>query len=487
MFFKNLLKTKSLIKKTKAFKFNGEFSEVDNYDTKTCYNFIVKNGALETGYGFSEPVMPVSVGSSMFREVFVGDDVKCDLWHHSYYDELAGERKDKLFWSLESGDIGYLDIIGYSQVAVKMTAGFTSLPTAVSCVVDDKDCIMFSTSGELIKFTHGEFAQTEALLPKLVDLCLAYEKLWGIVEGKQNKILYSENLDFTNWTEQENNIVLDDEQGACNKLVFFEDELYVFRDYGITKISEYGTSRDFELFSRYSTKSRIYGKTVVRCGEKIVFLTQNGLYSFNGSSVKKIFKRFDDKVFGVDNKNAVAVTDGKKYILACRGKVDNITVGCEREESGYINNLLVIFDLESETSNVVRGVDVRSMAFVSCEGFSGLFTTFYGKFANKIGLLNTSGKIFNDDLPKVWKSKFTACGDMEKQKNVRSVFLTAYTDCVLTVETDLQEQGFVVKGGEGVKEIKTFIKGNFVSLKIEASGNSKIYSPKIVYEEESKK
>ena len=102
MFFKNLLKTKSLIKKTKAFKFNGEFSEVDNYDTKTCYNFIVKNGALETGYGFSEPVMPVSVGSSMFREVFVGDDVKCDLWHHSYYDELAGKRKDKLFQSVSN-------------------------------------------------------------------------------------------------------------------------------------------------------------------------------------------------------------------------------------------------------------------------------------------------------------------------------------------------------------------------------------------------
>lgn len=482
MFFKNLLKTKKMVKK--AYQFGGfkdQFS--GGSETLNCYNFKIKDNALGTGYGFSGVVLPVDENQSMVRDVFVGSDVKCDLWHYHAYNLATGKREDRVMWSSEDGGLGYFDVMGYSQVSTKLETNFQELPTGINYVLDGQDCMLFSTSGSLMKFAVGENASQATALPKLVDLCFAYEKLWGIASGKQNKILYSDNVDITTWAESERSIILNDDQGACNKLVFYEDDLYVFRDFGITKISEYGTSRQYEVFSKYSTKSQIYAKTVVRCGEKILFLTKDGICSFNGQNVDRIFVDFD-LVSGINNKNAVGAFDGKCYILACKILPSESAVGCEEYEGGYKNNALIFFNLETKEIDVMRGVDIRSIVYVACYGFTGLFATFYGEHSTKIGLLNQSGDLFGLQLPKVWESRALTFNSVGKTKNIRNVYILAYTDCILSVETDKEKQGFVVVGDDKLQEIKTFIKGGYVKVKILSNQGSKIYPPKIVFEEE---
>ena len=486
MFLKNILKTKKMVKKSHAFGWfkspiSGK-SLADN-DTRVCYNFITKRGGLRTGYGFSTPVLSVGDGSEYMREIFVGSGEKCDLWHFRCLNYL-NERIDMVFFSKADASLGYFDLFGYSQNATALTTGFTSLPTGISYTVDDQDIILFSTDTGLVKFAVGTSAMKTAALPKFVDLCSAHGRLFGVVAGRQNKILFSDTLDPWLWTNEESAINLDELQGACNKLVYFEDDIFAFRDYGITKISEYGTAREFVMYDVFSTKSKIYGKSVVRCGEEILFLARDGLYTFNGGTAKQILPLISPYLEGVSNENAVACFDGENYYLACRLNFNDYqTVGAEGYADGFKNNALVAFNVQTGQAHIMRGMDIRSLVAANAGPDCNVFATFYGEHKEKIGMLDMSGAMFGVNLPKVWKSKMQDFGTPEQIKNFRQIAFDAPKDCILTIKTDLDQQSFVVVGKENLQEISTFIKGRKFRLEFLAEADAEIYPAKVFYED----
>lgn len=490
MFLKNILKTKKVLKKSHTFEaFKSQISGKNllGNETRVCYNFITKRGGLQTGYGFSSPVLSVGDDSGLMREIFIGSGEKCDLWHFRCFNTATNARIDKVFFSYADFSLGYFDLFGYSQNATALETSFDSLPTGINFTVDDQDVILFSTDGSLVTFAVGTSAMKTAVLPKFVDLCSAHGRLFGVVAGKQNKILFSETLDPSLWTAEESAITLDEFQGACNKLIYFEDDIFAFRDYGITKISEYGTAREFVMYDVFSTKSKIYGKSVVRCGEEILFLARDGLYTFNGGTAKQILPLFSSYLEGVCNENAVACFDGENYYLACRLNFrDFQTVGAENYEGGYTNNALVVLNVQSGDAHIMRGMDIRSMVSANAGDVCNVFATFYGQHKEKIGMLDLSGAMFGAHLPKVWKSKMNNFGTPEKIKNFRKIVFDAPKDCILTVKTDLEQQSFVVVGQENLQEISTFVRGRKLWLEFSAEADAEIYPAKVCYEETSK-
>ncbi|MBO5310317.1 MAG: hypothetical protein J6A98_03880 [Clostridia bacterium] len=487
MFLKNILKTKKVAKKFHRFasyKSAIVGKNLKENDTRVCYNFITKRGGLHTGYGFSNLVLPVEEGSATTREVFVGNAEKCELWHFHAYSSTNGTHIDKVFFTMVDGNLGYFDVFGYNQNAVSLETEFSSPPAGICFTADDEDAILFSTDTGLMRFALGKTSTQTAVLPRFVDLCSAHGRLFGVVSGRQNKILFSKILDPSLWTAEEDSILLDELQGPCNKLIYFEDEIFAFRDYGVTKISEYGIAREFVLYDVFATKSKIFGKTVVRCGEEVLFLASDGLYTFNGATAKQILPLLSGYLDGVTNENSVACFDGENYYLACRLNFnDTQTVGAEGYEGGFKNNALVVFNVQTENAHIMRGMDIRSLLAVNAGNVCKVFATFFGEHAAKIGLLDMSGAIFGQNLPKVWKSKMESFGTPEKIKNFKQVVFDAPKDCILTIKTDLEQQSFVVVGGDCLQQISTFMRGKKFRLEFFAEAQAEIYPAKVVYEE----
>lgn len=485
MFFKNLLKTKKFKKTNFLFNAFENFLSEEKTQTNLCYNLFVEDGTLVNGFGFSNLVLPTSDGAELVRTINTGDYAKCDLWHFPCFDKATGVRQDKIFCSTECGNLVYFDIFALAKTAVFLETNYSSLPSAVSYTSGEVDKMLFSGSGKLTSFSVGSFSTTEAVLPQFVDLAWGYGRLFGVVEGKRDEIMFSDNLDPAVWTENENKIVFTDTFGSANKLIVFNDDLYVFRDYGITRISEFGVAKDIELFNLYSSKSKIYGKSVVRCGDKILFLARNGLYSFNGSKVQKILPKLTKYLARFDNKNAVGAFDGQNYLLALRlNFFDDKVVGCEEYEGGFTNNAILVYNIFEGTANLVRGVDVRSLLKVSTGCLDKVFATFYGEHKSKIAVLDLSGCVFDKALLKFWQSKNFDFGAIDKIKNVRQVFVHSNNNCITSLKTDSEAQSFVVVGKKEYQKIRTFTKGKQISVEISATESAKILPPKIVVEEE---
>lgn len=487
MFFKNILKTHKIKKSWHhfgAFESGITGAEKHHSETALCYNFLVENGALKTGVGFSRIQAPISEESIYDRYVLASSVPKGDLWHFKCFDPQKNARCDKVFWSTDDGNLEVMEVMAYSQTAVTLDTNFSAPPAGIGYTdASGQDMFLFSTQGALMKFADGTVASVLAELPQFMDICYAYDRLWGVVAGKRNRVLYSNKLDPTLWTSEENFLLFDDEIGAVNKLVLFEGDLYAFREHGITKISEYGTAREFVVSSVFVTKSTIYGKTVVVCGDKILFLTRDGLYSFNGNGVQPVLPRLKRFLQKNVNKFAVACFDGRFYVLACKlNFADDEIVGCEGFVDGFHNNALVLFDIDANQASLMRGMDVRSLVAVVLGKFCKVFASFYGQYANKIGVMDFSGAMFETPLPKLWKSHNNFLGATEV-RNLRKIVVDTPTDCILTVYADAEKQSFVVVGDDLVQDVCMFTKGRKIAVEFSTTGDALIYPPKILFEE----
>ena len=107
----------------------------------------------------------------------------------------------------------------------------------------------------------------------------------------------------------------------------FKDTLYLFRERGIASLGVRGDALAFTA-SHISSPHGIVKGSVHRCGESILFLAENGLYSFDGKSCKRLnaggFSELDlgntsTAVCG-DSYYATAVFGGEKCIWRVNGE-----------------------------------------------------------------------------------------------------------------------------------------------------------------------
>lgn len=86
--------------------------------------------------------------------------------------------------------------------------------------------------------------------PKVVSMCLHYERLFAIVEGERVQLRFSDDLNPTNWTTSATEggyIELLDERGPMNKVLSFGDYLYVFATLEFRVSQLLATSKIFRL------------------------------------------------------------------------------------------------------------------------------------------------------------------------------------------------------------------------------------------------
>lgn len=443
-------------------------------EAKLSYNFNVKNGALCTGYGIKELTLPKLTlpGERVIKNP--GKDIK-QIWKYRYYNQIDKRDDSQIVCMDSDGQLYYILLQDNSSACCPIfrQTPFKGIPTAINYRLNSVDTLIFSSEEDGMWKYATNFGLTEVEdSPHIVSMCLHYERLFAVVGGERNRLAFSANLDPTNWKADLSNggfIDMQDERGALQKVITFNDYVYVFRDYGVSKVSAYGDQTDFSVSQLFVSSVKLYGNTVTVCGNKIMLLTRDGIHSFDGYSTHKLNLGIDDLFKNVENNNACGVYYKNKFLLACKLNFnDDEKVGCEDYEGGYVNNALIELDLVTNEISITRGIDIASMIVVDDPRFAKVVVCLNGEHSKKFGELCEDGCVFGKPLTKKWVSPKSNMGYPTKIKHIKECLIKTKSPCTIVIKTEKETKNFEVLG----KGTSQRVKINMIGEQIEVSFKS---------------
>ena len=487
MFYKKplLVKNTSNVKLKVSNFAGGVNTEIDENSlplkyAKLSYNYKLSNGALKTGNGFEELKFLNSNSSSEEHSLeFLEAPTEINkVWLFPFYNNATNEKEHLLLISADN-KMFYSHIISDHPFIYEINNPvlFTSVPNAIYYNLNGEDVMLITSATDGMLVYQPQIINpllTDA--PKITSMCRHYERIFAIEEGKRTKLVFSANLDPTNWNvdiDEAGYIDLADERGALEKVVSFNDYVYIFKEYGICRLSAYGDQTEFSISNLFTTSGKIYGNSVCLCGDRIMFLSKDGIYAFNGYSTSKLSLNIESLFKNVDNENCSSAYFNGKYYLALKLNFgDDEEIGCENFADGYVNNAMLEIDLKTGDIEIVRGVDIKSLCAVEYERVSKLVVAFNGEHKNKLAELTLTGGVFGVPLKKSWISSFTNLGYPNKTKKIKCVNLIAKTPCSLTLKTDKEEKKIEVQGGNKTTNILTNLSGEMFQFEFESEEDS---------------
>ena len=328
---------------------------------------------------------PVS-GNTNFRILLYGDDEKL------YINEMF-MLNDNLLWLYD--------------------LTFESAPITLAFKKDDMDAIILASQDKMVIWTTDYLPYTVTDAPIITSMCMNDGVLFCTLVEPAFKLWYATDLRAENIGKLSSNsgyITLADELGYAKKVVAFNESVYVFREYGISKISV--VKNEFSISQVYISRTQILTNTVNACGDVIMFCTKEGLYTFNGVKVTKTNVNIFD-ILNNFNGNAIAESFKNKYYLALKLDFnDGKTIACE--SGTYKNNALLVVDTLDYSYQLVRGVDIKQLLPVFARDYERMLVIFNSGNVGVVGQVIDSSSSFDVSLPKYWLS-----GELTDNYNVK--------------------------------------------------------------------
>lgn len=500
MILKSSLKGKNVAYKKLNYAnfFNGINADYDqfilpiSYSVNT-YNFSFNNGALTTGLGVGDVYLPASYlpTNNQQRKVEFDNDYQfIATWiykkeHINVYGTPNISYDNWLFLQTADGNFYMSDICSDKNFILQINdLNLTEVPTIVNYNLNGVDSLLICSKNGMWVWNNQMFGATKVeSAPKIKNMCLHYERIFACVEDHKNEVWFSDDLNPTNWNISLNEagfIKFNDERGIVNRVLSFNDYVYAFREYGISRITAYANQTEFSVAQLFVSSGKIFGNSVCVCGDKILMLTQNGIYSFDGYSTVKLNLNIDKLLKNTNNHAVCSAYSNGKYYLACNLNFDDDEeILCEEGE--FYNNALLELDLETNTLNILRGIDVRSLNAISDDKINKLIVCYYSNGKYVMGELGNFGKLFEQNLPKCWKSPLSDFGYPEKEKVVKDIYLKSNVPVTITVRTEKTVRQYNASPKNNLIHLRTLIKGNLIAIDFKTnSGECLISSPTVV-------
>ena len=485
IFYKNLKPHKDVKNKTLVFSLfdEGVKTKDDSVSKpnlcKKVFNFDFQSGALLPGLGIRELQIPTNISTMagmhpIVISSFTPTNLIQDRWYNAdngtYHQKIMIVGDDHCVYAVPIPDI-------FDGVPGLLANRLTSQPSCVCNyrIGDEDGTLYFAKNGALFLSYNQNLLFTD--VPEMVSCVVHYNRFFGILKNERNKLIYTTKTNLQQWTTGEQTQVVEflDDKGLFTKLVKFNDYVYLFMEYGITKISVYSASNDFSYTHLYLSSTRIFENSIQVCGDKIVFATNEGLYAFNGNSVTKILSDYDVYFKDLENKNCTSASFDGKYYLASKLK---------SEDDGICtNNVLFEIDINAKNVNICKGVDIKKMAVLQTDVMRGVLVLFNDLNSLKIGEITHDGNLFSDSLKKSWTSFETDLGQEAKRKHIKKIFLQTSTECKVKIKSDEDEKEYDFSGDSKIQELPVNICGNLFQFIFETeSENCKICKPVIGFD-----
>lgn len=420
---------------------------------ETAFNVTVDSGALKSGCGAAETDIP-----SRLHKVFcytVYDDEQSEsraflLAHDEENGKMYGRSEDGETWQ---------EIDGVT---------FAAAPMGVNYRLYGEDVFLLCGAEGMAVVRDDLSAVTVTSAPDITGIAMHNERMFVTIGGRQNAVWFSDDLDPTNWNPELDEggfIEMEGDRGRLNTVVAFGGYVYVFRDYGISRLTAFGAQTEFSVTNLFVSSGKIYPDTVAVCGDRILFLAADGLYSFDGLTTARIARHLDGLIR--PSERAVACYCAGKYYLSTAS------------EAGGENDLLTVIDPRTKTTSVNKDVRVRSFSPIVQSAGETLYVC--SPDAEHLGVVRTGGDYFGNALQRSWRTGMSDLNAPDKRKLVTDVYLDTKYPCTATVSTERGSKTFSFAGSNAVQRKRVNLIGTKVRLEIVAEGEIDLARPTLRY------
>lgn len=279
---------------------------------------------------------------------------------------------------------------------------FDSPPITLTFKQNDLDTIILSSDEKMIVWKTDFSPYQIENAPIITSMCINDNVLFCSIKDTAFKVWYCTDLNAENIGMININsgyISLDDSLGDAKKVITFDEDVYVFREYGISKIKY--LQNNITVSHVYQTNTRIYENSVAVCGDKLIFMTKDGIYSFNGVKVNKINK--DICKYLTDSQEfSTASSLGEFYYVALNLNFnDDKNLLCETQS--HNNNAVIILNITDLSYEIIRGVDINTFLPLKTPEVEKMLVIYNSQY-DFIGQICTTSQFNNTQLQKFWQS-----------------------------------------------------------------------------------
>lgn len=434
---------------------------------KTSLN-LVYDSTMHENSGINELVLPPEEShSSVYSKKLNYDGLLTfkKVWRYKYYSTFNGGYEYILLVYASDNKIYFNDIFMYNANLYPVgNFTFDEEPTLLSFRLNGADCVGFATStNDLVVWNCDSNPYSVSTAPKFRSICFSNNKMFAIEDGTNYVVRYSSNLDPTSWTSVDDNtggrIDLDDFRGELRKVVSHLDNVYVFRDFGISKITSYSSGSKFLASNVLNLSTKIYSNTICSCNSDICFLTEDGLYKFDGYKATKldlsIFKNFKNYL---QSAAQTCFYNGKLYV-ACYINFTSTT------PQSVQNNCVIVVDLNTLKFSVINEVSVCNMFALKDLDMSKLIFCLNGENGKKLWQL-CEGKDSDFTFNKQWTShKFF--GENLGIKTLKGLEIVSKNAITVSIKNDKNKLKTIsILGSEEKQNIKVNLRGEYFTVNV---------------------
>ena len=433
-----------------------------NY-AKSTYNYSFISGALREGIGFNvAKFMRFADSGGCDRTLTLSDVSGIEgIWLFRHYSRNYAKNEYVVLIYTKSQRMFYSFLFSPLPMFVELNGiNFTSCPQVINYRLNEEDVLIMSSQdadNKMYTWNLTDVPDVVLNTPEITSMCIHNERLFATTGGDRKTLYFSDDLDPTNWRigeDQAGYIEMVDERGGLNKVISFGGHLFVLRDYGISRLSAWGAQNDFNLVHLFTSSGKIYSKTAVLCGDRILMLCADGFYTFDGVSTTKRILGLEGMFDGVSNEYATAEYHQGKYYLACRLNFGDDKIVGDEAVVGHKNNAVIEYDVKTGEYSISRGIDICRLCSVQEGSFSKLLACFNTGQVATLAELDYSGTVFLQPSLKVWQSPETAMGYPDKIKVLKTLTAVVKQPCKFVVHTESATREFELQASTKPVRVK---------------------------------
>lgn len=414
-----------------------------------AYNFDFDSGVLMQGMGIATSnivdKMPVSAGVM-------------SIW---MYHKRVPDEHTYMMLADNDGDVYYRDIDSGGVWTKLDDIKLTSRPKAVAYRLYGEDVMIITTPTDGMYTWDGIRAVNKIeSVPLITSMTIHFERMFVTTSDHPDAVWFSEDLDPTNFGTELNEggfIELVDERGAPLTALSYLNYVYIFREYGITRLTAFGGQEDFAASNLFVSSGKIYPRTIMLCGDSVVFLASDGLYMFDGMSTVRILDNLTNLI--VPSPLATAVFANGKYYLALNMDFGDGEYGVEKEI--HDNNAMIILDTSTGNYTISRGFDVVDLSY-----FASVNQVIAVLKDGSVGMVSKNGSYFDTPLKKVWRVGMSDLNYPSRVKTVRQMDIHAKYDMELVLRTETSTKTVKVKASNTITRIRLNLKCKLFGMDI---------------------
>ncbi|MBR7100318.1 MAG: hypothetical protein IKC91_04105 [Clostridia bacterium] len=335
------------------------------------------------------------------------------------------------------------------QPSLIYSTGFSSPMRALDYVNAQNTHELYIFSEKGIYFYNGSSFSLIKNSPVVTTGCVYYDRLFSVSALIPYRMYFSAPLEGSNWTAaylSAGYVDLSPEHGAIHALFSIGKNLYALREYGITRLHTEGENFNFTAMPFSAAFGSVYADSIQRVGACLIFLTSEGLYSFNGNRVEKLNFAFLNGADFATSPDCRAFVYGAHYVLNyLDGKNNRRTLFLNpAEQEGWISDMDISFPIS----------DGNRCFFLD----NGIFATFSQKSSR-----------CNGAMYKTWESDFTKLGLGDGRKLLRAVSLQGKGNVQLRIRGEhVFDERVYTLSLNGQAAVHPLLKGKAFSFQVES-------------------